>query len=75
MHLTTLDTMARAKSQAKSAKQTPKAGLAIALRVSEELAEAIEAHRVRLERERPGTTVHTSDVVREILHRALLARQ
>ena len=50
----------------------PKAGVAIALRVPEDLAEAIDREAERLQRERPGAVVHRSDVVREILHRALM---
>lgn len=50
----------------------PKAGVAIALRVPEDLADAIDREVARLEVERPGAVVHRSDVVREILHRALM---
>lgn len=52
--------------------QKPKAGVAIALRVPEELADAIDREAQRLESERPGSVIHRSDVVREILHRVLL---
>jgi len=57
---------------AKTAVQKPKAGVAIALRVPEELANAIDREAARLSAERPGSMIHRSDVVREILHRALL---
>lgn len=58
---------------AKPAVQKPKSGVAIALRVPEELADAIDAEIERLTKERPGALIHRSDVVREILHRALLS--
>jgi hypothetical protein len=61
--------MARPKT---APKQAPKSGVAIALRVPEELAEAIDREIERLSKERPGAMIHRSDVVREILHRALM---
>lgn len=61
-------------SSTKFPPQAPKAGVAITLRVPEELAEAIDREVVRLQTERPGAVVHRSDVVREILHRALLTK-
>ncbi len=57
----------------KSPVQKSKAGVAIALRVPEELAAAIDREAERLQKERSGTVVHRSDVVREVLHRALLS--
>lgn len=63
------------RKTSKASTQKPKAGVAIALRVPEELAEAIDREVERLQEERPGSLPHRSDVVREILHRALLSPQ
>jgi hypothetical protein len=49
--------------------------VALAFRVPEEMAEAIDREAERLQRERPGSTVHRSDVVREVLHRALMGEK
>jgi len=51
-----------------------KHGRQIALRVGNALLSAIDAEVARLSRERPGATLHRSDAVREILHRALVPR-
>lgn len=59
----------------KAPPQKPKAGVALAFRVPEEMAEAIDREAERLQRERPGSTVHRSDVVREVLHRALMGEK
>lgn len=56
----------------KRAHQKSKAGVAIALRVPEEMAAVIDREAERLERERPGSVVHRSDVVRGVIHRALM---
>jgi len=43
----------------------------IALRVDDDLMNAIDAELERLRKERPGATIHRSDVVRELCWRAL----
>ena len=50
---------------------SPKAVHQIALRVDDELMEAIDAELERLRKDRPGATIHKSDVVRELCWRAL----
>ena len=63
--------MTKPKTAAKP-KATPKAGVAISLRVPEDLAAAIDREAEKLQKERPGSTVHRSDVLREIAYRALM---
>lgn len=45
----------------------------LALRVPEELMEAIDAEVERLRDERPGSRINRSDAVREILYQVLLS--
>ncbi|MCU1280725.1 MAG: hypothetical protein JWM53_4271 [bacterium] len=45
----------------------------LALRVPEELMDAIDAEVDRLRAERPGGRINRSDAVREILHQVLLS--
>ena len=55
-----------------ASKQTPaKAGNQIALRVDNALLKAIDEELGRLREERPGATIHRSDVVRELCWRSL----
>lgn len=46
-------------------------GAQIALRADAALIEALDAEAERLRKERPGATIHRSDVVRELCWRAL----
>jgi hypothetical protein len=61
-------------SAMKQGRSIAKKGRQIALRVGETLLSAIDAEVARLQRERPGATLHRSDAVREILHRTLVNR-